>query len=108
MNQQKILKLSKGFYGRSKNNIKLARTRVEKGLQHQYRDRKLKKRDARKLWITNVNAASREQGVSYSAFVDGAKMLDIGLNRKALAELAQTEPYSFASVVELTKKYAGK
>ena len=98
---KKILKLAKGFRGRSKNNFRLAIRRVQKGLQYAYRDRRQKKRNVRKLWIMNVNAGVRAYGTSYSEFVHGLKVSNIELNRKVLADLAANEPYSFKSVVDV-------
>ena len=95
---RKVLKMAKGFRGRSKNNFRLAVRRVQKGLQYAYRDRRQKKRNVRKLWIQQVNAGVRAYGTSYSEFVHGLKVSNIELDRKVLADMAANEPYSFKSV----------
>ena len=99
MKADKIFKLAKGFRGRAKNTIRIARNRVEKALQYAYRDRKAKKRDFRGLWIQQINAGTREHGIGYSEFISGLKDENIQLNRKMLADLAQNEPYSFKALV---------
>ena len=98
---KKVLKLAKGFRGRSKNNFRLAIRRVQKGLQYAYRDRRQKKREVRKLWIQQVNAGVRAYGTTYSEFIHGLKVSNIELDRKVLADLAANEPYSFKSVVDV-------
>ncbi len=95
----RILRLAKGFRGRSNSCISIARERVEKALQYAYRDRKNKKRDMRRLWITRINAGSREYGVRYSDFVRGLGAQQVELNRKMLSELAVNEPHSFKAYV---------
>merc|ERR1711865_4847 len=97
--KDKLLALAKGFRGRAKNVWKVARNRVEKAMQYQYRDRRQKKRDFRSLWIQRVNAAVREHDLSYSQFVHGLDQADIQLNRKILMEPAIHEPKSFEVVV---------
>ena len=92
------LKLAEGFRGRRKNCFKLAKRSVEKALQYAYRDRRAKKRDFRGLWIIRINAAARINGLSYSRFIRGLKLANIDLDRKVLAELAATDPVSFAAV----------
>ena len=103
---KKILKLAKGFRGRSKNNFRLAIRRVQKGLQYQYRDRRQKKRNTRQLWIQQMNAGAREHGYSYSQLIHGLGQANIDLNRKSLAELAANEPYSFKAVVNVVDEFA--
>eukprot|EP00884_Botryococcus_braunii_P022313 jgi/Botrbrau1/8766/Bobra.0330s0002.1 len=103
MHKDKILHLAKGFRGRAKNCIRVARERVEKALQYAYRDRKVKKRDMRSLWIQRTNAAARQFGMPYSTFMHGLKEQNIQLNRKTLAELAVEEPYSFQTLVNQVK-----
>ncbi|CAN0471565.1 unnamed protein product [Ascophyllum nodosum] len=100
---KKILKMAKGYRGRSKSVFKIAIQKVEKALQQAYRDRKNKKRDFRRLWIERINAGVRQHGMSYSMFINHAKKADVDLNRKVLAEMAVTEPYSFRAVVETVK-----
>lgn len=101
--RNKVLKLAKGFRGRSKNTIRTATHRVEKSLCYAYRDRKQKKRHFRELWIIRLSAAVRELGMSYSQFMSGLKKAGVELNRKVLADLAVTDPKSFASVVDIAK-----
>mmetsp|Transcript_31385 Transcript_31385/g.51946 ORF Transcript_31385/g.51946 Transcript_31385/m.51946 type:complete len:189 (-) Transcript_31385:156-722(-) len=101
--EDKIFQLAKGSRGRAKNCWRIAIRHVEKGLQNAYRDRRLKKRDARQVWITQVAAASREHGLSYAQFAHGIKLANIGLDRKILSVLAQQEPYSFRAIVEHAK-----
>eukprot|EP00897_Mesotaenium_endlicherianum_P009982 jgi/Mesen1/9011/ME000563S08326 len=105
MNNAEILKLAKGFRGRSKNCIRIARQSVEKALQYAYRDRRNKKRDMRGLWIQRINAGTREHGVKYGEFINGLNHENVQLNRKVLSELAMHEPYSFKSLVDLTRSY---
>merc|ERR1711998_300063 len=90
--KDKILALAKGFRGRSKNCFRLARNRVEKALQYQYRDRRQKKRDVRGVWIQRINAAVRDHDMTYSQFIHGLGQANITLNRKMLMELAIYEP----------------
>mmetsp|Transcript_70619 Transcript_70619/g.117268 ORF Transcript_70619/g.117268 Transcript_70619/m.117268 type:complete len:186 (-) Transcript_70619:169-726(-) len=101
--EDKIFQLAKGSRGRAKNCWRIAIRHVEKGLQNSYRDRRLKKRDARQVWITQIAAASMEHGLSYSKFTHGIKLANIGLDRKVLSILAQQEPYSFRAIVEHAK-----
>ena len=106
MNKEKLFKFAKGFYGKAKNCRKAANMRVEKALQHSYKDRKIKKRDMRALWIQQINAATREHGVNYSRFINHLKVTDIHLDRKILSDLAQNEPYSFKAVFEVATRHA--
>jgi large subunit ribosomal protein L20 len=101
---KKILKLAKGYRGRSNNCYRVAIEKVEKALQYAYRDRRNKKRDFRKLWTQRINAATREHGLVYSRFINGLCKAGIMLDRKVLAELAVSEPASFANLVEQAKK----
>ena len=101
--EDKIMALARGMRGRAKNCYRLAIRRVEKGLQYAYRGRKLKKRTARKEWITQMAAGCREHGVVYSKLVHGMAVAQIGVNRKMMAVLAQQEPYSFRAIVEEAK-----
>jgi large subunit ribosomal protein L20 len=100
---KKVLKLTKGFRGRSKNCYRLAINRLEKGLQYAYRDRKAKKRTFRSLWIQRINAAVREHDLVYSQFINGLTLAGIAMDRKVLADLAVREPAAFASVVGQVK-----
>lgn len=106
MNPKKVLVAAKGFQGRGKNCITIARRRVTKAMQHNYIGRKNRRREFRKQWIQRVNAGVREYNIPYSRFIDGMKKSDIALNRKMLAEMAVYEPYSFGAVVEQTKELA--
>ena len=100
---KKILNLAKGYRGRAKNCFRVAIEKVEKALQYSYRDRKVRKRDFRGLWIQRINAAVREQGLIYSQFINGLKLANIGLDRKVLADLAVKEPNAFNQIVEKAK-----
>jgi large subunit ribosomal protein L20 len=97
------LKLAEGFRGRRSDCFKLAKRSVEKALQYAYRDRRAKKRDFRGLWIVRINAAARMSGLSYSALISGLSKAQVELDRKVLAELAYSDPASFAVVAEKAK-----
>ena len=99
----RILKAAKGYYGRRKNTIRIARQAVEKAGQYAYRDRKVKKRSFRALWIQRINAAVRAEGLSYSQFIHGAKLAGIELDRKAMADLAMNEGGVFSAVIAQAK-----
>jgi len=101
--RKKILKLAKGFYGRGKNVWTVAKNKIEKGLQYAYRDRKVKKRDFRSLWIQRINAAARHEGMSYSVFMGKIHAKGIELNRKVLADLAMNNPEAFKAVTASIK-----
>jgi large subunit ribosomal protein L20 len=101
--RKKIMKLAKGYYGRRKNVWTVAKNAVERGLNFAYRDRKVKKRDFRSLWIQRINAAAREHGMSYSAFMGKMSKSGIELNRKVLADLAMNHPTAFAAVIAKVK-----
>lgn len=101
--RKKILKQSKGFYGKRKNVYTVAKNVLEKGLGYKYVGRKLKKRDYRALWITRINAAVREEGMSYSQFMGKLNAKGIDLNRKVLADLAMNEPEAFKKLVAEVK-----
>ncbi len=102
--RKKVLKQAKGYFGRRKNVYTVAKNAVEKGLQYAYRDRKKKKIAFRGLWIQRINAAVREHGMSYSAFIGAAGKKGIELNRKVLADLAMNNPDAFKAVVDKVKK----
>ena len=106
--RKKVLKMAKGFRGRSKNCFRIALEKVEKALQYAYRDRRTKKRDFRGLWIQRINAAVREHGLVYSQFMGGLKKAKINIDRKMLSELAIKEPKAFKEIVEKAKKALGK
>lgn len=101
--RKKILKAAKGYWGRRKNVYTVAKGAVEKGMQYAYRDRRVKKREFRKLWILRINAGAREHGLSYSQLIGGLKKSNIDLNRKVLADLAMNHPEAFKAVVEKVK-----
>lgn len=101
--RKKILKQAKGFYGKRKNVYTVAKNVLEKGLGYKYVGRKLKKREYRTLWIARINAAVREQGLSYSVFMNKLSVKGITLNRKVLADLAMNEPESFNKLVAEVK-----
>ena len=100
---KKVIKQAKGFRGRRKNTFKVAKQAVEKSMQYAYRDRKVRKREFRSLWLQRINAGAREFGVSYSVFINGLKKLNVGIDRKMLAELAMHEPNSFKYLVDKVK-----
>jgi large subunit ribosomal protein L20 len=99
--RKKILKLAKGFRGSHSRLFRTANQQVMKALRNAYRDRRKRKRDFRRLWITRINAAARQQGVSYSKLTGQLKKANILLNRKMLAQLAVLDPDAFAKVVEV-------
>jgi large subunit ribosomal protein L20 len=97
---KKVLKQSKGFVGRSSTNYRIALERLEKSLQYAYRDRRVKKREFRALWIQRINAAVREHDMTYSRFINGLKLAGIEMDRKVLSAIAYDDPASFAEVVK--------
>ena len=101
--RKKVLKLAKGNFGRRKNVWTVAKNTVEKGLQHAYDGRRLKKRDFRALWIQRINAATRVHGLSYSVFMYKLKTNSINLDRKALAEIAYSDAEAFKAIVQKIK-----
>ena len=100
---KKVLKLAKGYVGRSSTTFRPALERVEKALQYAYRDRRNKKREFRGLWIQRINAAVREHGMTYSQFMAGVKAAGIELDRKVMATIAFDDAASFAALVEKAK-----
>lgn len=100
---RKIRKMAKGYVGRSKNCFIAANQKVEKGLKYAYRDRRNKKRTFRNLWVARINAAARINGLVYSDLINGMKLANIGIDRKALAQLAVEAPESFKAVAEQAK-----
>ncbi|MGB8842198.1 MAG: 50S ribosomal protein L20 [Aliidongia sp.] len=105
---KKILKLAKGYRGRSNSSYRIAIEKVEKGLQYAYRDRRVKKRSFRGLWIQRINAGARAHGLRYSEFINGLKLAGIELDRKIVSDLAITEPAAFKSLVETAQAALGK
>jgi len=97
---KRILEQAKGYYGRRKNTIRIARQAVEKAGQYAYRDRKIKKRNFRALWIQRINAAVRVEGLTYGQFMHGLKLAGVELDRKVLADLAMHEGEVFKGVVK--------
>lgn len=101
---KKVMKAAKGFYGRRKNTIRIAKQAVEKSLQYAYRDRKARKRNFRALWIQRINAGAREHGLTYGRFIDGLNKAGIEIDRKVLADMAVHEPQAFAALVKKSKE----
>src|SRR5882762_1985786 len=100
---KKVLKAAKGYYGRRKNTIRIAKQAVEKAMQYAYRDRKVRKRTFRALWIQRLNAAVREHGLTYSRFIDGLGKAGVMVDRKVLSDLAIREPAAFQAIVDKAK-----
>ena len=100
---RKVIKAAKGSRGRQKNTFRAAIQRVEKSGQYAYRDRRVKKRNFRSLWIQRINAGARELGFSYAELIDAIKTSGLDINRKILADLAIKEPESFKALVEQVK-----
>ena len=100
---KKILKAAKGYYGRRKNTIRVAKQAVEKANQYAYRDRKRRKRTFRALWIQRLNAAVREFGLTYSKFIDGLIKAGVTVDRKVMSDLAIREPVAFQAIVDKAK-----
>ena len=105
--KKKIFKAAKGYFGGRKNLYKTAKDAVEKGWEHAYRDRKKKKRNFRRLWITRINAAARQNDLSYSRLINGLKEAGVELDRKALADLAVRSPDAFTALAEQAKEAIG-
>ncbi|MBF0357477.1 MAG: 50S ribosomal protein L20 [Magnetococcales bacterium] len=100
---KKVLKRAKGYQGRNSSCYRIATEKVEKGLQYAYRDRKNRKREFRRLWITRINAAARICGLSYSRFMNGLVKAGVEVDRKILAELAVSNPTDFAKLADTAK-----
>lgn len=101
--RKRTLKLAKGFYGKKKNAYRIAKQAVERALKFSYRDRRQKKREFRRLWIVRINAASRENGLSYNRLISGLRQAGLELDRKVLADIAVHDAEGFAAVVEVAK-----
>ena len=101
--RKKILKRTRGYFGKRKNVWTVAVNSWEKGQQYAYRDRKAKKRNFRSLWITRINAGAREYGMSYSVLMGSLAKKNVALNRKALADLAMNNPEAFKAIFDLVK-----
>lgn len=100
---KKVLKQAKGFHGRKKNCYRVANEFVERAHEYQYRDRKQRKRDFRRLWNTRINAAARENGLSYSRFINGLRQAGVDLDRKVLADMAVNDKPAFTALAEKAK-----
>lgn len=102
--RKKVLNMAKGYWGSRGRLYTVAKNAVEKALQYQYRDRRQRKRQFRKLWITRINAAARLNGTSYSRLIGGLRKSNVELNRKVLADLAVRDPHAFTQVVKHTQQ----
>ncbi|MCW5720928.1 MAG: 50S ribosomal protein L20 [Devosia sp.] len=100
---KKVLKAAEGYYGRRKSTIRIAKQAVEKAGQYAYRDRRVKKRNFRALWIQRINAAVREHGLTYGRFIDGLSKAEVAVDRKVLSDLAITQPEAFGALVAKAK-----
>lgn len=101
---KKVIKKAKGYYGSRKNTIRIAKQAVEKAAQYAYRDRKVRKRNFRSLWIQRINAGAREHGLTYGRLIDGMTKANIEVDRKVLSDLAIHEPEAFAAIVAKAKE----
>ena len=102
--RREVLSQARGYYGMKSRSYKNAKQQVIKSGQYQYRDRRVKKREFRRLWITRINAACRLNGMSYSRFMDGLKKAGVELDRKVLADIAVTDAGAFTALTEIAKK----
>ena len=100
---KKVLKAAEGYYGRRKSTIRIAKQAVEKAGQYAYRDRRVKKRNFRALWIQRINAAVRDHGLTYNRFIDGLSKAEVAVDRKVLSDLAITQPEAFGVLVAKAK-----
>jgi len=101
--RKKVLNMAKGYWGSRSKVFTVAKNTVEKGLQYAYRDRKVKKREFRGLWIQRINAGARQHGISYSQLIGKLATKNIGLNRKVLADLAMNHPVAFKTIIDTVK-----
>tara|TARA_Y100000768_G_C23840301_1_gene615826 strand:+ start:55 stop:399 length:345 start_codon:yes stop_codon:yes gene_type:complete len=101
--RKKIIKQAKGYFGRRKNVWTIAKNAIEKAMLYSYRDRRVKKRNFRSLWISRINAGARINGMSYSEFMSKVKLNNINLNRKVLADLSMNHPDAFKAIVDKIK-----
>ena len=106
--RKKILNLASGFYGAKSRLHRIAKQAVEKSLGYAYRDRRVRKRDFRRLWVARINAAARLNGLTYSQLINGLKRAGVGLDRKVLSDLAVADPAGFAVVAEAARAALGK
>lgn len=102
--RREVLERAKGYYGDKSRRYRAAKEQVQHSLQYQYRDRRNKKREIRRLWITRINAGARLNGLSYSRFMNGLALAEVKLDRKILADMAVNDPQSFADLCDLAKK----
>lgn len=105
--RKKVLKMAKGYFGAKSKLYRPANQAVMKSLHYAYRDRRAKKREFRKLWITRINAAARKDGLSYSRFINGLKKANIEIDRKMLADMAVRDENSFSELVSVAKEELG-
>src|SRR6478736_9289300 len=101
--RRKVLEQAKGYWGLKSTNYKYAKEQVERSLSYAYRDRKVRKREFRKLWIMRINAGARANGLSYNQFIAGLKRAEIDLDRKVLADLAVEDPQAFGQIADKAK-----
>lgn len=106
--KKSILRLAKGFRGARSKLFRTATEAVDRSLRYSYRDRKVRKREFRQLWIARINAAARSHGMSYSRFMDGIRKAGIGVNRKVLADMAVLDTKGFARIVEIAREKAAQ
>lgn len=102
--RRRILKLARGYYGARSRTYRKAKEQVQHSLKYQYRDRRNKKREIRRLWIVRINAGCRQNGISYSTFMHGLRLAGIELDRKVLSQMAIEDPQSFTDLCEVAKK----
>ncbi|EMH79679.1 MAG: 50S ribosomal protein L20 [Pelagibacteraceae bacterium] len=102
---KKVLKAAKGYWGRRKNTIRVAKQAVEKAMQYAYRDRRRNKRNFRSLWIQRINAGVRAEGLTYSKFINGLTKSKINIDRKVLADIAYNNPETFKSIVKKVQSH---
>jgi large subunit ribosomal protein L20 len=102
-----VLEQAKGYYGARSRRFRVAREQLLHSGQYAYRDRRARKRDFRRLWITRIGAAARQHGMTYSSFIRGLKAAEVDLDRKILADMAATDPRGFAGLVEVARKGLG-
>ena len=101
--RRKILKMAKGFFGARRRLLRTATEAVERAMKYSFRDRRVRKRDCRKLWIARISAAARSQEISYSRLIDGMKKAEVIIDRKILADLAVQDPRAFQEIVSIAK-----
>jgi large subunit ribosomal protein L20 len=105
--RRQVLEQAKGYYGARSRRYRVAREQVMHSLSYAYRDRRNRKRDFRRLWITRIGAAARQNGMSYSTFIRGLRAAEVDLDRKVLADIAARDPRGFSGLVEVARKELG-